>query len=81
MPARKGAVIDATPKFTRSTADDDDKLLTMEQAADILNIARGTLKNWSNRGQIEFVRMGRDKRFTRAALRRFIARHTAVPRD
>jgi len=81
MPARKGALIDAAPKFTRTTADDSNKLMNREAAADYLDMSPGTLKNWVSRGLIEYVRIGRHVKFTRAGLDRYIARRTAVPRE
>ncbi len=67
------------PRTTSSA--DDDRLLDVDQAAEILGVKRGTLFNWVSRSRIEYVRVGRLVKFTRAGLRRYIARNTAVPRD
>jgi len=53
-------------------------LLTVEQAADYLKIAPGTLKNWIRAKRIEYVRVGKQLRFTQAALDRYIAGQTVA---
>jgi DNA binding domain, excisionase family len=55
--------------------------MNREAAAEYLDMSPGTLKNWVSRGLIEYVRIGRHVKFTRAGLDRYIARRTAVPRE
>ena len=50
------------PSVTRT---DPQALLTVSQASEILNVCRGTLRKWSNKGLIPSYRIGRrrDRRF------------------
>lgn len=83
MPTRNAAVTDIAPRLAQRTAVhlDDDKALSLEEAADILGIKPSTLRRWAARGDIEFMRIGKSLKFTRAGLRRYMARHTTVPHD
>lgn len=46
------------------------ELLTMRQAANVLNVHPNTLRNWVNTGTLEAVRIGtrRDRRFPKHAI-------------
>lgn len=77
----KFALAEKPSPLRLTTTADDDKLLDIWQAADILGIKKGTLHNWCSRGRIEYIRVGRLLKFSRAGLRRFMARNTAVPKE
>ena len=51
-------------------------LLTLEQAAAVLQISPGTLKHWIHWRRIEHVKIGRLTRIRRAALDRYIQAQT-----
>lgn len=53
-------------------------LLTLQGAAEHLQIAPGTLKHWALAGRIEYVKVGKFMRFTQVALDRFVARQTVT---
>lgn len=55
-----------------------DGLLTLEEAATYLKIARGTLKNWVSEKRIEHVKVGKLIRFRKEALDRYIAQQTVA---
>ena len=57
-------------------AEKGEALLTLEEAAAVLRISRGTLKHWVAWKRIEHVKVGKFTRFRRAALERFIAGQT-----
>jgi excisionase family DNA binding protein len=65
---------------TLGTVPDGQRLLTLEEAADKLQISPGTLKNWIAMKKIEHVKVGKFTRFTRAALDRYIERQTIAAR-
>lgn len=54
----------------------DTRLLTLAEAADVLQIAPGTLKHWVSMKKIEHIKVGKLTRFTRTALDRYILRQT-----
>jgi excisionase family DNA binding protein len=53
-------------------------LLTLEQAAALLGIAPVTLRLWTYRGRIGFVRLGRRKLFRLDELARFVRVNTVA---
>jgi excisionase family DNA binding protein len=55
---------------------DRSRLLTLEEAAEHLQLSAGTLRHWVSMKKIEHIKVGRLTRFTRAALDRYIARQT-----
>ena len=59
---------------------DLEPLLTKEQAAEVLNVTTKLLDGWRWNGKgPEFVRIGRETRYTRAALQRYIDTQTRRP--
>lgn len=46
------------------------QLLTLSQAAELINVHPNTLRNWEKEGKIEVVRIGsrKDRRFPRAGI-------------
>lgn len=54
------------------------RLLSVDEAADSLGIAPGTLRNWVAARRIEFVRVGRLTKFTPAQLERYKRSHTVA---
>jgi excisionase family DNA binding protein len=70
------------PSVARIVPVSETGLLTLEEAAEYLKIAPGTLKNWLYLQRIEHVRIASNRiRFRRAALDRFIAAHTIPARE
>jgi excisionase family DNA binding protein len=61
-----------------------DKLLTEKEAAEILDVAAGTLSVWRcvrrcvRRYPLPYVRVGRNIRYTRAALQKFLESRTVA---
>lgn len=55
-----------------------DRLLTLEEAADHLGIAAGTLKHWAHAKRVEHVKVGKYIKFTQAALDRYIQSKTVA---
>ena len=53
-------------------------LLTMEEAANYLGIAAGTLKHWVGCRRIEHVKVGKFTKFTKEILDRYIAAQTVA---
>jgi excisionase family DNA binding protein len=51
-------------------------LLCVDEAAQYLRVSPGTLRNWLSMRRLEFVKIGRLTRVSRAALDRYIAEHT-----
>jgi len=66
-------------KRALSVVPDTHRLLTLEEAADYLQISPGTLKHWIAMKKIEHVKVGKLTRFRRAALDRYIERQTIAP--
>lgn len=64
-----------------TTPPSGERLYRSQEAADYLQISRTTLKHWVTSGDIEFVRVGRLTRFTKAGLDRYIASRTVAARD
>ena len=52
------------------------RLYSVEEAADHLGIAAGTLRNWISMRRIDYVKVGRLTKVSQAALDRYIAAHT-----
>jgi len=52
------------------------QLLSVDQAADYLGISPGTLRNWLSLKRLEYVKVGRLTKLTKAALDRYIASRT-----
>lgn len=48
----------------------DDKLLTIREAADFLNVHYQTIRNWMQRGEITFIKHGQTVRIPVSALAR-----------
>jgi excisionase family DNA binding protein len=63
-------------KHALTAVPDRHRLLTLEEAADYLQISPGTLKHWVAMKKIEHVKVGKLTRFTRPALDRYIERQT-----
>ena len=53
-------------------------LLTLEQAANYLQVAAGTLKHWVASRRIDHVKVGKFTRFTKEMLDRYIAAQTVA---
>lgn len=53
-------------------------LYTPSQVADYLQVARGTVYSLVSRGEIESVKVGRNRRFTADHIRHYIKRKGAV---
>jgi excisionase family DNA binding protein len=51
-------------------------LLSVEEAAQYLHVSPGTLRNWLSMRRLEYVKVGRLTRVSRATLDRYIAAHT-----
>jgi excisionase family DNA binding protein len=51
-------------------------LLSVEEAAQYLDVSPGTLRNWVSTRRVEFVKVGRLTKFSPATLDRYIAAHT-----
>jgi excisionase family DNA binding protein len=51
-------------------------LLSVEEAAEYLGIAVGTLRNWISMKQIEHVKVGRLTRISQGTLDKYISVHT-----
>jgi excisionase family DNA binding protein len=64
-------------------ADDveQDKLLSRDEAADLLGVSKGTLEVWActDRYDLPFVKIGRLAKYRRADLNKFIKDRTVVP--
>lgn len=58
----------------------DDGYLGIEAGARYLDVSPHTLRKWITARRIEFVRMGRVTKLTRAALDRYAAEHTVLAR-
>lgn len=60
--------------------EDDDDLLNVPDAAQILDIADATLRKWQQNNQVPFYKIGRNIRFRRGDLREILAAaaHPAV---
>jgi excisionase family DNA binding protein len=56
------------------------KLLNISEAAEFLGISKCTLRGWSSKRRISFVRVGRRVLFDAAALIRFVQANTVEPR-
>jgi excisionase family DNA binding protein len=56
----------------------DSVLLSVDDAAQYLGIASGTMRNWLSMRRIEYVKVGRLTRISRRALERFVASHTVT---
>ena len=52
------------------------RLLSVEEAAEYLGIAAGTLRNWISMRRIEHVKVGRLTRIRASVLDRYITAHT-----
>ncbi|MBF0612804.1 MAG: helix-turn-helix domain-containing protein [Magnetococcales bacterium] len=54
------------------------KLLTPDQAAEILEVSKATLNNWrcTGRYNLPFVKVGRAVRYSQEAIQAFIAKRT-----
>jgi excisionase family DNA binding protein len=61
----------------RTTPAARDGLLTLTEAAALLNVSKITLRRWTKSGILGCVRIGRrkDRRFRRADIEEFIATH------
>ena len=57
-----------------------DESMTIEEAAEYLSVSSRTLQRWIQLREIEFIRIGRLTKFTRAILNRYIRDHTVAPR-
>jgi excisionase family DNA binding protein len=55
-------------------------LISAQEAAEYLNIKVDTLLRWATARRIEFVKLGRLRKFSLPYLERFIQEHT-VPRE
>jgi excisionase family DNA binding protein len=53
----------------------DQGLLTVVEAARVLHVGRTTVYGLMERGQLQFVRIGRARRIPKAAIRDFIKRN------
>ena len=53
--------------------DDEKLLLTVEQAADRLGVARSHLYRWLTTGELPSLKLGRSRRIPVAALERFVS--------
>lgn len=55
---------------------DADGLMTLDEAADFLGVAKITLRRWTRNGELPCVRIGRrgDRRFRRADLEVYLRR-------
>ena len=53
-----------------------DPLLSIAEAAQLLGVKAGTLRNWLSARRLPFVKVGRLTRLSRATLERFIEQHT-----
>lgn len=51
-------------------------LLSVEEAAQYLGIASGTIRNWLSMRRIEHVKVGRLTRISQTVLDRYVAKHT-----
>lgn len=55
-------------------ANDDDEIITQREAARIAGVDdTKTIRNWMDRGLLDFVPVGRQRKLTRGALRRYLA--------
>lgn len=52
---------------------DNDRLLTVPEAAEYLRLARQTLYNMVNRGEIPYLKAGRSLRFRKSDLDRWLS--------
>ncbi len=51
-------------------------LLSVHEAAEFLDIAEGTLRNWLSARRLPYVKMGRRTKLSRRDLENFVAAHT-----
>jgi excisionase family DNA binding protein len=65
----------------RTSIADGSGLLTVDAAAQYLGVSPGTLRNWLSMKRIEYVKVGRLTRISRAALDRYIAVNTVHAED
>lgn len=54
----------------------EDELLEQEQVARILKVSVPTVRNLGNRGELEYVLVGRQRRIRRSELDRYLAAQT-----
>ena len=57
-----------------------DVLIKLAEAAKALGISHGTLYKLMDRGELPYVKIGKCRRISRAALRDYVQRHTVGPR-
>ena len=60
----------------RSVGLSSDQLLSVPEAADYLGISPGTLRNWLSLRRLEYVKVGRLTKLSKAVLDRYIAERT-----
>lgn len=53
--------------------------LTIEQAAEYLNVTVRAIRNWIDDKRIEYVKMGKYVRFRKEYLDSWVAKHTVKP--
>jgi len=58
-----------------------DKLLSLEETADILGISEGTLRNWVYQRRVEFVKVGRRVLFRPKWIESFVEGQTFIEKD
>lgn len=64
----------ANPKFTPSVPTTWPPILTIEQAAKILNMSKWTLRKWDNDGKLKAIRFGtrKDRRYKKEDILRVL---------
>ena len=64
-------------------AESDQNLLSIKQAARLLNVSEVSLRRWTNSGRLKCLRVGprRERRFRRADLADFLESETAAPAE
>jgi excisionase family DNA binding protein len=62
-------------------SDSDDRVLSTEEAAELLHVKPKTLREWANLGRIPGRKIGKSWRFSRAQLLAFVRTGETVGRD